>query len=69
MEFSFGTQQWVPAESYSSVGQANDEEYPEVTKSESYSEDFALGLHAPKRFDRILPINECLLQHDVANQV
>ncbi|BBN09023.1 23S rRNA (uracil1939-C5)-methyltransferase [Marchantia polymorpha subsp. ruderalis] len=69
MEFSFGTQQWVPAESYSSVGQANDEEYPEVTKSESYSEDFALGLHAPKRFDRILPINECLLQHDVANQI
>eukprot|EP00897_Mesotaenium_endlicherianum_P002175 jgi/Mesen1/1986/ME000147S01078 len=30
---------------------------------------FALGLHAPRRFDKILPIRTCLLQHEVANQV
>eukprot|EP00850_Spirogloea_muscicola_P020913 SM000230S07349 [mRNA] locus=s230:173466:177175:+ [translate_table: standard] len=30
---------------------------------------FALGLHAPRRFDKILPIQTCLLQHDSANQV
>ena len=31
--------------------------------------EFALGLHAPGRFDKIMPIHKCLLQQDVANKV
>ncbi|CAI7749222.1 unnamed protein product [Closterium sp. NIES-54] len=30
---------------------------------------FALGLHAPRRFDKVLPIEECHLQHPTANEV
>jgi 23S rRNA (uracil1939-C5)-methyltransferase len=32
-------------------------------------EDFAIGLHAPGRFDRILDIEACLLQDDTRNAV
>lgn len=32
-------------------------------------EDFAIGLHAPGRFDRILDIESCLLQDDTRNAV
>ena len=32
-------------------------------------EDFAIGLHAPGRFDRILDINACLLQDDGRNAI
>ncbi|CAI5960269.1 unnamed protein product, partial [Closterium sp. NIES-65] len=30
---------------------------------------FALGLHAPRRFDKVLPIEECHLQHPTANEI
>ena len=33
------------------------------------AEDFAIGLHAPGRFDRILDIEACLLQDDARNAV
>lgn len=33
------------------------------------AEDFAIGLHAPGRFDRILDIDACLLQDDTRNAV
>ncbi|KAL2628667.1 hypothetical protein R1flu_013353 [Riccia fluitans] len=72
MEFSFGTQKWVPAESYNAPsGDKGNEESEQMLAAmpQANGDDFALGLHAPKRFDRILPINECLLQHNVANQV
>ncbi len=31
--------------------------------------DFAIGLHAPGRFDKVLDIDRCLLQADDANQI
>ncbi|KAL0415149.1 UNVERIFIED_CONTAM: putative RNA methyltransferase BT [Sesamum latifolium] len=55
MEFSFGTKKWVPAEL---LGQECDE-----------TNEYALGLHAPGFYDKVLNINKCLLQSDPANKV
>eukprot|EP00898_Chlorokybus_atmophyticus_P006486 jgi/Chlat1/6839/Chrsp51S09105 len=61
MEFSFGTSAWT------------EKPPPKRSKEEGGSgtseRGFALGLHAPGRFDRILPISKCLLQDDVANGI
>ena len=56
MEFSFRTKSWRPGE----VVHGQDSLY--ANKS-------ALGLHVPGCFDKILPINNCLLQNKIANQV
>ncbi|KAJ3693831.1 hypothetical protein LUZ60_009311 [Juncus effusus] len=50
MEFSFGTDRWVP-------------------NVEEKKEGFALGLHAPGFFDKILHVDKCLLQSEPANKV
>lgn len=55
MEFSFGTQKWLPREQYQ--------------KNEVGSGGYALGLHAPGFFDKVLDINKCLLQSEPANKV
>ncbi|KAL8458432.1 hypothetical protein ACS0TY_036084 [Phlomoides rotata] len=55
MEFSFGTFRWVPAEL---LHQESDE-----------TNNYALGLHAPGFYDKILNVNKCLLQGEPANQV
>ncbi|KAL0341943.1 UNVERIFIED_CONTAM: putative RNA methyltransferase CT0009 [Sesamum calycinum] len=55
MEFSFGTKKWVPAEL---LGQECDE-----------TNGYALGLHAPGFYDKVLNIDNCLLQSDPANKV
>ncbi|KAK4427291.1 putative RNA methyltransferase CT0009 [Sesamum alatum] len=55
MEFSFGTKKWVPEEL---LGQECDE-----------TKGYALGLHAPGFYDKVLNINKCLLQSDPANKV
>lgn len=53
MEYSFGTRKWL-----------TDDEI----KSEDFVDDsgFSAGLHAPGRFDKILNLNECHLQHPVS---
>ncbi|XP_002969160.2 uncharacterized protein LOC9658925 [Selaginella moellendorffii] len=56
MEFSFGTR-WLPPNEFVK------------NQSPDIKEDFALGLHVPGSYDKILDIRECLLQHDVANQI
>ena len=56
MEFSFRTKSWRPGE----VVRGQDSLY--ANKS-------ALGIHVPGCFDKILPINNCLLQNKIANQV
>ncbi|KAL6585107.1 hypothetical protein OROMI_004396 [Orobanche minor] len=55
MEFSFGTRKWVPTEC---LQQDCDE-----------TDQYALGLHAPGFFDKVLNVNKCLLQNDSANKV
>ncbi|WOK93866.1 hypothetical protein Cni_G02567 [Canna indica] len=56
MEFSFGDKRWMPRDVSSLEEDQVDTGYP-------------LGLHAPGFFDKVLHINKCLLQSEVANKV
>ncbi|KAG8481866.1 hypothetical protein CXB51_027130 [Gossypium anomalum] len=55
MEFSFGTQKWLPKELLHEKLDGND--------------NYALGLHAPGYFDKILNVDKCLLQSEPANKI
>ncbi len=55
MEFSFGASRWLTAE--------------EIASGARLSRDFALGLHVPKRFDRVLDLKECHLQGQVGMRI
>lgn len=61
MEFSFGTKKWTPQVEYEAELQQS--------SIDTCTTDFALGLHAPGRFDKVLSINKCLLQEHAANMV
>lgn len=56
MEYSFGARRWLTEEEI---------------KSDQFIDDsaFAAGLHAPGRYDKILNLNECHLQHPVSYQI
>lgn len=56
MEFSFGSSRWLSEEEISSEGEIKQKNY-------------ALGLHIPGRFDKVLPIDKCYLQIDIGNHV
>ncbi|KAL8098911.1 uncharacterized protein LOC141687248 [Apium graveolens] len=56
MEFSFGPKKWVPIELLEEGGSNS-------------NEDYALGLHAPGFFDKVLNVDICLLQSGPANKV
>lgn len=53
MEFSFGVR-WLTAEELAQRTAQGQETTP--------ADQFALGLHIPRRFDRVLDLNECYLQ-------
>ena len=48
MEFTFGASRWLTRE--------------EIASGQALERGFALGLHIPKRFDKILDLEECHLQ-------
>lgn len=54
MEFSFSDRRWL---------------LPDELGVEAISNKFALGLHVPGTFDKIIQIDHCLLQSDNANAV
>jgi len=54
MEFSFSDTKWL---------------LPHQLGDAEHSKYFALGLHVPGRFDKILHIDRCLLQDDGANDI
>ncbi len=54
MEFSFSDRKWLT---------------PEQLDDKSISKEFALGLHVPGTFDKILHIDRCMLQSDTANDI
>ncbi len=54
MEFSFADKRWLLPHELGNM---------EIEKS------FALGLHVPGTFDKIISIDECLLQSDAANEI
>jgi len=54
MEFSFADKKWL---------------IPEDLNNPDISKEFALGLHVPGTFDKIIHIEKCLLQSDNANSI
>ncbi|KAK4269278.1 hypothetical protein QN277_022459 [Acacia crassicarpa] len=55
MEFSFGPHKWLPREL--------------LLKSDNGGGSYALGLHAPGYFDKVLNVDKCFLQTEPANKV
>ena len=55
MEFSFSDKRWLTKD--------------EIGKEEIIDKDFALGLHIPKVFDKVLDIDECFLQSELSNKI
>ena len=56
MEFSFGASRWL--------------EEDEITSGQEIPcKDFALGLHIPGRYDKILDIKECHIQPSLGNEI
>ncbi|KAG8643339.1 hypothetical protein MANES_11G029600v8 [Manihot esculenta] len=55
MEFSFGSKKWLPREL--------------LEEKQDGIENYALGLHAPGFFDKVLNVDKCLLQSEPANMV
>ncbi|MFQ5741227.1 MAG: 23S rRNA (uracil(1939)-C(5))-methyltransferase RlmD [Acidobacteriota bacterium] len=55
MEFTFGTHRWLRKE--------------EIESGRELSKGFALGLHVPRRFDRILDLETCYLQSALSAQI
>ena len=47
----------------------SNQEYVPVREKERESVDFALGLHAPGRWDKILDIKKCHIQTPIANEI
>lgn len=55
MEFSFGDSRWL----------MNDER----AQSDIPNKNFALGLHVPGRFDKVLDVEECFLQSEISSRM
>ena len=56
MEYSFGTRRWLTEE--------------EINRDEFVDDSaFAAGMHAPGRYDKILNLNECHLQHPISFKI
>ncbi len=55
MEFSFGASRWLTDE--------------EIRSGEAIARDFALGLHAPGRYDKVLEIGRCEIQPERGNEL
>ncbi|KAL6838713.1 hypothetical protein ACP4OV_031427 [Aristida adscensionis] len=62
MEFSFGTKRWVQKELMEKEVEG---EKPETNEVDGY----ALGLHAPGFFDKVLHVQKCFLQSEPADKV
>jgi len=55
MEFSFGVQRWLTEE--------------EIASGDVLERNFAVGLHIPGRFDKVLDVEKCWLQSDLSNEI
>jgi len=56
MEFSFSDKRWLTIDEISSMQEVPDR-------------NFALGLHIPGMFDKVLDIDGCWLQSDLSNGI
>jgi 23S rRNA (uracil1939-C5)-methyltransferase len=55
MEFSFSDKRWLTLN--------------ELNSDEIFDRNFALGLHIPRIFDKVLDIDECFLQSEISNEI
>jgi len=55
MEFSFSDKRWLTKE--------------EISREGRLERDFALGLHIPRIYDKVLDIDECFLQSEISNDI
>jgi len=55
MEFSFSDKRWLTKD--------------EIGADEIIDKNFALGLHIPRIFDKVLDIDECFLQSELSNNI
>lgn len=55
MEFSFSNSRWLTD--------------LEITSGVEFDRDFALGLHVPGRFDKVVDVQECFLQPAIGNHI
>ncbi|MGB8317314.1 MAG: 23S rRNA (uracil(1939)-C(5))-methyltransferase RlmD, partial [Ignavibacteriaceae bacterium] len=55
MEFSFSGKKWLTKE--------------EIKSGEAIDRNFALGLHVPNVYDKVLDIDECFLQSELSNKI
>lgn len=55
MEFSFGTKRWLTQE--------------EISSGRTFNRSFALGLHVPGRFDKLVDLKECHLPSRTSGQI
>ncbi len=55
MEFSFSDQRWLTT--------------AEIESGQEYDKSFALGLHVPGRYDKVIDIGECWLQSGESNRI
>ena len=55
MEFSFGDRRWLTKS--------------ELAIEEKIDKDFALGLHIPRIYDKVLDVDECFLQSTASNRI
>ena len=55
MEFSFSDKRWLTQE--------------ELQSTQIVEKDFALGLHVPQVYDKVLDIEECFLQSELSNKI
>jgi 23S rRNA (uracil1939-C5)-methyltransferase len=55
MEFSFNNKRWLTTN--------------EINSDEKLEKDYALGLHVPNVYDKVLDIEECFLQSQLSNNI
>ncbi len=55
MEFSFSDKRWLTKE--------------EIANEGTLDRNFALGLHIPRIFDKVLDVDECFLQSEISNKI
>lgn len=55
MEFSFGDSKWLTLE--------------QIASEETIDRSFALGLHVPGRYDKIIDIDKCHIQSEIGNKI
>ncbi len=55
MEFSFGAHRWLTPK--------------QIHSEQDFNKNFALGMHYPGRYDKIIDIDKCFIQPDIGNQI